>query len=142
MKDDSFQLACLSLFAPTVIDTPADLIEGHEELIAPLFEGSGIFLARIDLLPIRTRDELFHNVSRACGFPASFGFNWDALKDSLLDFSWMKPKPNGILLVYQKPGLLNWTDLSEFIILADRVRSIYAQHRKPFKVLMGHSTAK
>lgn len=132
----SFRAACLSMWAPTVVDTSTRLMDDYVKSIVPLFSDREFFITRIDSEPIRTRVDLFNSVSSACNLPVYFGANWNALKDCLLDFSWMPRKPNGYLLLYRHPELLNWSDLSEFIILCDRVRTIYAQHQKPFKLLM------
>jgi len=133
---EAFRSLCLSLFAPTVIDVPGQMIDTYMETVVPTFAGMGLFIARIDNVEVRSVETLFQAVAGSCNFPRSFGHNWDALKDSLLDFSWMQPRPSGFLLLFRHPELLNWSDLSEFIIVTDRVRMIYAQHRKPFKVLM------
>jgi hypothetical protein len=138
-SDDPVELLrsqCLSLFAPTILDVPAAIIERYEEILVPVFGEKGFFIARLDPRPVTTMRELFDSVAAACGFPERFGRTWHSLKDYLLNFSWMEPKPSGFLLLYRHPEHLNWTDLSEFIILADRVRIIYAEHGKPFKVLM------
>jgi RNAse (barnase) inhibitor barstar len=102
----------------------------------PAFQENHFFIARLDRRNITNKEELFDGVAESCGFPDYFGHNWAALKDCLLDFSWLERKPLGFILLYRYPELLNWTDMSEFIIVVDRVRMIYAQHNKPFKILM------
>ena len=42
----------------------------------------------VDLSRVRTKAELLAALAGAGGFPAGFGGNWDALADSLGDFSW------------------------------------------------------
>ena len=41
-----------------------------------------------DLSRVRTKAELLTALAAAGGFPGDFGGNWDALADSLADFSW------------------------------------------------------
>ncbi len=53
------------------------------------FEAEGFFVTLLDRAPIVSKETLLHALYQACYFPAYFGFNWDALEDSLNDFSWM-----------------------------------------------------
>jgi hypothetical protein len=133
---DLLRRKCLSVFAPTALDVSAELIDHYEELLVPAFREKHFFVGRLDPREARTAPELFDGIATSCGFPDYFGRNWNALKDCLLDFSWIRPKPSGFVLLYRHPELLNWEDMSLFITVADEVRMIYGQHRKPFKVLM------
>jgi hypothetical protein len=47
----------------------------------------GIWFA-LDLDEARDKAQLMELFERTCRFPANFGANWDALADSLQDFSW------------------------------------------------------
>jgi hypothetical protein len=137
--DDEIELLrsnCRSVFAPTVLDVSAELIDRYQDLIVPVFQEKHFFVSRLDIREVRTALELFDSIAASCGFPDYFGRNWDALKDCLLDFSWVQPKPSGFVLLYRHPELLSWSDMSVFMTIADDVRMIYGQHKKPFKVLM------
>ena len=50
-----------------------------------------------DLAHVRSKPELLAGLAAAGGFPAGFGHNWDALADSLGDFSW---RPAGGYVLY------------------------------------------
>ena len=51
-------------------------------------EGSGVAWLEADLAPVRNKTQLLEEIARTCGFPATFGGNWDALADALQDLSW------------------------------------------------------
>ncbi|HOG48344.1 MAG TPA: barstar family protein [Anaerolineae bacterium] len=51
----------------------------------------------------------------ACGFPASFGRNWDALEDSLRDLSWL-PAEHGYLVLYDSAGQFATAAPHEFAV--------------------------
>lgn len=44
----------------------------------------------LDLSAVRDKSGLLHALSRALDFPRGFGYNWDALADTLQDFSWLQ----------------------------------------------------
>lgn len=48
---------------------------------------------------VRDKAGLLAACARACGFPAYFGHNWDALLDMLRDLSWA-PAQRGYLLIW------------------------------------------
>lgn len=54
---------------------------------APSIDGDS-YLLRVPA-GISTADVLIRSVAEAGDFPGWFGFNWDALLDSLRDFSWI-----------------------------------------------------
>lgn len=49
----------------------------------------GLAWLEVDLGNVRSKSALLAAVAGAAGFPAWFGHNWDALRDSLADFSWL-----------------------------------------------------
>lgn len=49
---------------------------------------SGAAWLEADLARARDKGEVLEALARACGFPATFGANWDALADSVQDLSW------------------------------------------------------
>ena len=55
----------------------------------------------VDLAHVRSKAELLSALAAAGGFPAGFGHNWDALADSLGDFSW---RPAGGYVLYLRNG--------------------------------------
>ncbi|MCA9838699.1 MAG: barstar family protein [Trueperaceae bacterium] len=61
---------------------------GAKEL-TKILEKEGYFAVLVDRAPVFNKDTLLHAFYQGCEFPAYFGFNWDALEDCLLDFSWI-----------------------------------------------------
>lgn len=49
----------------------------------------GLAWLEVDLGSVRSKSALLAAVAGAADFPAWFGHNWDALRDSLADFSWL-----------------------------------------------------
>ena len=74
----------------------------HELLHA--FEAAGAFAALVDRAPVFDKTTLLHALYQACRMPAYFGFNWDALEDSLRDFSWLEA--TAYVLVFDDFALL------------------------------------
>jgi RNAse (barnase) inhibitor barstar len=70
-----------------------------KELLSEL-RRQGYFAVLVDRAPIFNKETLLHALYQSCVFPASFGFNWDALEDTLLDFSWLDAQPKGFVLVF------------------------------------------
>lgn len=60
-------------------------------------ERAGVAWLEVDLGAIQDKAQLLSALARACAFPGTFGANWDALADSLQDFSW-KPALGGYVL--------------------------------------------
>lgn len=46
--------------------------------------------AKLDVVTVEAKENLFDSVAQALAFPAWFGRNWDALEDVLGDLSWRK----------------------------------------------------
>jgi hypothetical protein len=72
-------------------------------------EAFGYSVLLIDRAPVFNKETLLHGIYQAAMLPAYFGFNWDALEDSLSDFSWL-PSSQGIVLVLQNAALLETRD--------------------------------
>ncbi|WP_293710506.1 barstar family protein [uncultured Parabacteroides sp.] len=51
---------------------------------------------------VNTKDDLFKNLSTALNFPGYFGYNWDALLDLFLDFTWIIA--DGLKCIYEDTG--------------------------------------
>ena len=71
---------------------------------------AGYFAVLVDRAPVFDKETLLHALYQSCVFPASFGFNWDALEDTLLDFSWLDQEVTGYVLVFRNFALLENRD--------------------------------
>jgi Barstar (barnase inhibitor) len=58
------------------------------EILSEL-RGADCFAVLVDRATVFDKVTLLHALYQSCVFPAHFGFNWDALEDTLLDFSWL-----------------------------------------------------
>lgn len=76
-----------------------------KEIISEL-RSQGYFAVLVDRAPVFNKETLLHALYQSCVFPASFGFNWDALEDTLLDFSWLEQQPKGFVLVFRNFAVL------------------------------------
>jgi RNAse (barnase) inhibitor barstar len=94
----------------------------------------GFFIARIDESPINNKTTLLQSLSQCCSFPDYFGFNWDALVDSLSDFSWHPAR--GYVLMYKHPETLKRPDLDVFLEIVEQVSETWARYDTPFKLLV------
>lgn len=74
---------------------PAD-----EAALRSAADAAGAVWRSIDLRKVRGRRGLFGAFARGCGFPGTFGHNWDALADALQDLSWLD---GGLVLVLRGP---------------------------------------
>jgi RNAse (barnase) inhibitor barstar len=79
--------------------------QSFKEIISEL-RSQGYFAVLVDRAPVFNKETLLHALYQSCVFPASFGFNWDALEDTLLDFSWLEEQPKGFALVFRNFGVL------------------------------------
>lgn len=67
---------------------------------------------------VRTKVDLFKNLSKALNFPDYFGYNWDALLDLFLDLTWIEEKT--IILIHESVSGLSPVDLNIYMkILED-----------------------
>ncbi len=84
--------------------------------------------AKLDVVALEAKDELFDSLARALAFPEWFGRNWDALEDVLGDLSWRKGDGHVVLFRSYPAG-------EEFGILVEVLRSTaeyWAGRGKPF----------
>jgi RNAse (barnase) inhibitor barstar len=74
-----------------------------KEVLSEL-RAAGYFAVLVDRAPVFNKETLLHALYQSCMFPAHFGFNWDALEDTLSSFSWNDAK--GYVLVFRNFGVL------------------------------------
>ena len=74
--------------------------------------GNDIFATVVDRAPVFSKETLLHAIYQSCQFPATFGFNWDALYDCLLDFSWIPQQK--LVLIFKDLELLKIRQLEGF----------------------------
>lgn len=71
--------------------------------IARMAEEHGRRFFYLDGRQIATKSDFMQACAKAMQFPSYFGYNWDALEDSLRDLSWA-PAQNGYLVLYDCAG--------------------------------------
>lgn len=82
--------------------------QSYKEVIQHL-RSDGYFAILVDRAPVFNKDTLLHALYQSCVFPAYFGFNWDALKDILVDASWVSQSGQtykGLVLVFRNFDVL------------------------------------
>jgi RNAse (barnase) inhibitor barstar len=95
----------------------------------------GYFVARIDRdRVIDSKDSLLAALDATLRLPDYFGFNWDALADSLMDFSWQPAK--GYVLIFMNPQSLDKKDARVFLEIIDEVGKLWGRDGVPFKLLV------
>ncbi|MEU7893466.1 barstar family protein [Nonomuraea sp. NPDC049152] len=81
------------------------------------------FEHRVDGARLDTSDSVMTAIASALKFPSYFGYNLDALYDSLTDLSWLPPGEH--VLVWTNPGALRAADATAYdaiaVVLADAV---------------------
>ncbi|MCG5509740.1 barstar family protein [Ectothiorhodospira lacustris] len=60
-------------------------LEGEMEALMEALRARGLRAVRVDQAPVFDKDTLLHALYQSCALPAWFGFNWDALADTLGD---------------------------------------------------------
>ena len=100
-------------------------------------EGSGTTWFEVDLAAVRNKTRLLEAIARACGFPANFGGNWDALADALQDLWWRPAR--GYVLHLRNGGAASAALGAEWSVLVEvlRASATYWKARgKPFIALI------
>ena len=100
-------------------------------------EASGAAWLAADLTPVRTKAGLLRTIADAGGFPRTFGSNWDALSDSLQDFSW-RPA-SGYVLHLTGAGSAAQAlgpDWATFLEILGQAADYWKGREKPFVVLI------
>jgi RNAse (barnase) inhibitor barstar len=93
--------------------------------IVSALESEGCRVAILDRAPIFDKETLMHALYQGCGFPAYFGFNWDALTDALVDLADEESRP--LILIFQDFDLLrdrNPDVAQTFIDIIDEVSEL------------------
>jgi RNAse (barnase) inhibitor barstar len=67
-------------------------------VIAEACRDSDLRISWIDLKGVKEKTELLTRIARSLDFPQWWGKNWDALKDSLADLSWIKARGNVLVI--------------------------------------------
>ncbi len=108
----------------------------------------GYFAVLVDRAPVFNKETLLHALYQSCVLPAYFGFNWDALKDILLDASWTSQtgqEYKGLVLVFRNMAILEKraSDVAETFlsIIQDVVAQRQEHNRLPLKVVLVRDSA-
>jgi RNAse (barnase) inhibitor barstar len=72
--------------------------------IVRALELEGCRVVLLDRAPVFDKETLLHAIYQGCGFPAYFGFNWDALSDALVEKVGEESRP--LVLIFQDFDLL------------------------------------
>jgi RNAse (barnase) inhibitor barstar len=97
----------------------------------------GLDCVSIDLEACDEKAEFLDRVSRALGFPAWFGGNWDALFDCLADLGW-RPAPGYVLVLEHASGLREAQPevFDTALLLMDDAASAWHERDVPFRVFV------
>lgn len=89
----------------------------------------------IDLSDCHGKPELLQRFAEALQIPSAFGYNWDALADSLRDLSWLPARGHALLI--EHADLLRRAAPEDFAILLgvlDDAASFAIERDQPFFV--------
>lgn len=89
------------------IDAPADVVESRA--LRHAIAAAGWRVVLLDRAPVVDKPTLLHACYQSGEYPAGFGFNWDALLDTLRDLSWLEPAA-GIAILWRHPDVLSARD--------------------------------
>ena len=87
-------------------DAVLETSQSVKDTITELRE-AGYFAILVDRAPVFNKETLLHALYQSCVFPAYFGFNWDALEDTLKT-DWLESSPTfkGYVLVFRNFAVL------------------------------------
>ncbi len=97
-------------------------------------EAQGYFVTLVDRAPVFDKTTLLHALYQSCEMPGYFGFNYDALLDSLSDFSWKTAK--GYVLVFKNFGLLEKRSPQDAGLLLEIVKEARAERDTPLWLVL------
>jgi RNAse (barnase) inhibitor barstar len=90
-----------------------------------------------DESPIANKEALLRALVQTQSLPKTFGFNWDALVDSLSNLE--QPNATGYALILRQPSPLQTQspeDYETFIEVLEEVSARWARSGVPFKLLV------
>jgi hypothetical protein len=119
-----------------LLQTRDGVLESTQNLKDILSElrSAGYFAVLVDRAPVFNKETLLHALYQSCVFPASFGFNWDALEDTLLDFFWLDQEVKGYVLVFRNFAVLeerSATVAETFLEIARDVAKVRREKNRP-----------
>jgi len=127
---------CKTLKGAAVIEANAALKSAK---LAAALKRAGLQVIVIDRAPVYDKATLLHGLYQNTPFPGYFGFNWDALQDTLADFSWLKEQPAGIVLILKNNQRFKTSateDWETFLDIVSEVNGTWAKKRKlPFHLV-------
>lgn len=111
----------------------------EQDLHAAIAE-TGYSIFRIDLEIVRGKEDFMAVVARAINVPDWFGNNWDALSDTLCDFSW-QPSPGYVLLLCHGNDMfgMNTGDYRIAMEIFSDTIEFWRSQDKPFWIFFDHS---
>lgn len=127
------------MIAETLAQTNEVVLESTQSVKEILSElrAAGYFAVLVDRAPVFNKETLLHALYQSCVFPAHFGFNWDALEDTLVSFSWNDAK--GYVLVFRNFAVLQErapTIAATFLEIVRDVTKVRGEKNKPSLVLV------
>lgn len=114
--------------APAFVEVPGDVLRSPALRRALL--DARWYVSTLDRAPIYDKATLLHALYQSGEYPASFGFNWDALLDVLRDLEWLETA-RGIALVWRHPD-----------VLAERAPDVLATFREVVEDAAVHRAAR
>ena len=127
---DRIVVACQNLQASPVLEI--DLWSSIAPHLDQILTDKEYFVMRINEV-VADKNELLHVLDQVCKFPDYFGFNWDALADSLADFHWQPAR--GYILMFEELNSLEDNARKVFMEIVQDVSSRWAHRGIPFKLL-------
>ena len=102
---------------------------------------AGFAWFELDLQEVRTKPELLALCQQVFGLPPAFGHNWDALADSIADFSW-RPAPGYVVLVRHGGAFARNSpeDFATALEILAAAATYWASKRKVFLALLDDDT--
>ncbi len=97
-------------------------------------EDDGIDAVWVDRAPVFDRTTLLHALYQALHLPAWFGFNWDALEETLFELNSTGGRP--IVLVFNDFELLEERDSAAAQTFLDIVRTVTGEPHGRFRGLV------
>ena len=102
---------------------------------------AGFAWFELDLQEVRTKPELLALCQQVFGLPPAFGHNWDALADSIADFSW-RPAPGYVVLVRHGGAFARTSpeDFATALEILAAAATYWAGKRRVFVALLDDDT--